>query len=65
MPSFGDALQRGVELIAAITAVATEHVTSQAFAVHAHEHVVLALHRARHKGDVLGRRDQAIRRHNR
>src|SRR3954447_9378398 len=49
----GDHLERGRELRTAIAAQRPEHVAGEALAVHAHEHVLLALHVAAHEGEVL------------
>ena len=49
----GHDLHRRVELHAAVAAQRAEHVTGEALAVHAHEHVVLAGHGAPDHGDVL------------
>ena len=49
----GDQLHGRVELHAAVAAQRAEHVAGEALAVHPHEHVVLALHRALHQRDVL------------
>ena len=55
-----DALEREVELRAAVAAHRTEHVTGEAFGVDAHEHVLVARHLAAHERDVLGAVEQRL-----
>ena len=55
-----DALERAVELHAAVAAHRTEHVAGEALGVHAHEHVRLARDLAAHEREVLDAVEQRL-----
>ena len=57
----GDALERELELLAAVAAERVEDVAGQALRVHADEDVLLAVHIALHEGDVRACRSSVSR----
>ena len=59
-PSSAIRCTRRDELRSAVTAQRAEHVAGEALGVHAHEHVLLALHRATHEREVLLTVEQAL-----
>ena len=56
----GDASDGVFELRATVAAQRAEHVAGETFGVHAHQHVVFALHRAAYKREVLLAVEQAL-----